>query len=498
MRSTGNALRLVDKVHLRKINETWLKVEAEPSVVQELSDILTFEVPGAKFMPAVKAKYWDGKVRLLNALTGATYVGLKDEILRFCKVRDYECTLDESLNPQNKITIKETAEFLKSLGLTMTPRDYQVESFMHAVNNDRSVFLSPTASGKSFIIYLVTRYYDARTLIIVPTTSLVSQLATDFSEYGFRSDQLVHRVFGGVAKQSDKPITISTWQSIYKLDKTYFKDFDVIIGDEAHQFKAKSLTTIMEKLENTKYRFGFTGTLDGSLTNKITLEGLFGAVHQVTTTRELMDAKTVADMKLKVIILKHDKDACKASKKFDYQKEVDYIVTNDARNKFLRNLALSLKGNTLLLFQFVDKHGKVLYDRIKIKDPNRKVFFIHGGVEAEDREEVRRVVENESDAVIVASFGTFSTGVNIRNLHNVILASPSKSRIRLLQSIGRGLRISGTKDTVNVYDIADDMRIGTHTNYTLQHLMERLEIYNSENFEYKIFNMDLDNGKSTG
>jgi superfamily II DNA or RNA helicase len=211
-----------------------------------------------------------------------------------------------------------------------------------------------------------------------------------------------------------------------------------------------------------------------------------------------MDAKTVADMKLKVIILKHDKDACKAGKKFDYQKEVDYIVTNDSRNKFLRNLALSLNGNTLLLFQFVDKHGKVLYDKIKIKDPNRKVFFIYGGVEAEDREEVRRVVENESDAVIVASFGTFSTGVNIRNLHNVILASPSKSRIRLLQSIGRGLRISGTKDTVHVYDIADDMRIGTYTNYTLQHLMERIDIYNSENFEYKIFNMDLNNGKSTG
>jgi len=488
----------VDRVHLRKINETWLKVEAEPAVVQELSDFLTFSVPGAQFMPSVKAKYWDGKIRLLNALTGATYVGLKDEIVKFCEPRGYEITLDESMLPSNKIDAEQTIEFLKSLNLTMKPRDYQVEAFMRAVNSDRGVFLSPTASGKSFIIYLVTRYYDSRTLIIVPTTSLVSQLYSDFADYGFSSDIHIHRVYGGIDKRSDKPITISTWQSIYKLDKTYFKDFDLIIGDEAHQFKAKSLTTIMEKMENTKYRFGFTGTLDGSLTNKITLEGLFGSVYQVTTTRELMDAKTVAEMKLKVIILKHDKEACKKGKKYSYQEEVDYIVTNDDRNKFLRNLSLSLKGNTLLLFQFVDKHGRILYDSIKMKDPERKVFFIHGGVEAEDREDVRRVVENENDAVIVASFGTFSTGVNIKNLHNVILASPSKSRIRLLQSIGRGLRISGTKDTVYVYDIADDMRIGSHTNYTLQHLMERLDIYNSENFEYKIFNMEIDNGKSTG
>ena len=488
---TGNVLRLVDKVHLRKINETYLKVEAEPSVVQELSDQLTFEVPGAKFMPAVRNRFWDGKIRLLNALTAITYAGLVEEIRRFCKARDYEFSVDDSLKPTKKIDEEETIEFLKSLNLTMKPRDYQVEAFMRAVNSDRGVFLSPTASGKSFIIYLITRYYNARTLIIVPTTSLVSQLASDFADYGFDSSTNVHSVFSGQDKRSPKPITISTWQSIYKLPKSYFEDYDLIIGDEAHQFKAKSLTTIMEKMENTKYRFGFTGTLDGSMTNEITLTGLFGPVYRVTTTKSLMDDGKVAKLNIKVIILKHKKEDRKLISKTNYQDEVDWIVSNAVRNKFLRNLTLSAEGNTLLLFQFVDKHGKLLYDSIKSKDPNRKVFFIHGGVDAEDRENVRRIVESESNAVIVASFGTFSTGINIRNLHNIVLASPSKSRIRLLQSIGRGLRLSETKDSVTVYDIGDDLRHGDRTNYTLQHLTERMEIYNSEDFEYKIYTVDL-------
>ena len=126
---------------------------------------------------------------------------------------------------------------------TMQPRDYQLDAFVHAVRERRSLLLSPTASGKSFIIYLLVRYYAKRTLIIVPTTSLVSQLASDFADYGFDSDKFVHRVFSGKDKVSKRPITISTWQSIYKLHKDYFSQFDVIIGDEAHLFKADRKST---------------------------------------------------------------------------------------------------------------------------------------------------------------------------------------------------------------------------------------------------------------
>lgn len=486
-------------MHLRKINAVHMRVEAEPAVIQELSEHLTFDVPGAKFMPAVRNKFWDGKIRLLNALTGVTYAGLADEISKFCDPRGYDVTLDDSLKSSGSdISEKDYKEFIEAIGLTLKPRDYQIEAFCQAIRDGRRVFISPTASGKSLIIYLITRFYGLKTLIIVPTTSLVAQLSSDFKDYGYDSDKYVHQIYSGQEKRANKPITISTWQSIYKLPPDWFSDYDVIIGDEAHQFKAKSLTTIMEKMTSTEYRFGFTGTLDGSLTNKMTLEGLFGPVMQVTTTRDLMDAGSVANLKLKVLVLKHPKEMSKLAKKYTYQQEIEYLIGYEPRNKFVRNLALSLEGNSLLLFQMVDKHGRILYDMIKSKAKDRNVFFIHGGVDAEDREEVRKIVEREKDSIIVASYGTFSTGVNIRNLHNVVFASPTKSRIRTLQSIGRGLRTSEQKTSVNVYDIADDMRIGSYTNFTIQHLTERLEIYNSENFDYKIFNMELNDGKSSG
>jgi len=351
------------------------------------------------------------------------------------------------------------------------------------------LMLSPTASGKSFIIYLLVRYYHARTLIIVPTTSLVSQLASDFADYGFLSDRFVHRIFAGQDKQTDKPITISTWQSLYKMPKEYFQQFDVVIGDEAHLFKAKSLTSILSMLDNCKYRFGFTGTLDGTQTHKLVLEGLFGAVRQVTTTATLIDQKHLSSFHIKAIVLKYPDEIKKLISKYDYQAEMDWLVRNDARNKFIKNLALSLNGNTLLLFQYVDKHGKVLNEMLK--DSDRKVFFVHGGVDGEEREEIRRIVESETSSIIVASYGTFSTGVNIRNLHNIIFASPSKSKIRNLQSIGRGLRKSNSKETATLYDIADDLTWKSKKNFTILHFVERIKIYSEEQFEYKIYPVNL-------
>jgi superfamily II DNA or RNA helicase len=350
--------------------------------------------------------------------------------------------------------------------------------------------LSPTASGKSFIIYLLTRYYNAKTLIIVPTTSLVSQLYSDFADYGFDSNTNVHRVFGGQDKQTDRPITISTWQSIYKLDKKYFEQFDVIIGDEAHLFKAKSLTSIMSKLSKTKYRFGFTGTLDGTQTHKLVLEGLFGRVRQVTTTAKLIEEKHLAEFQIKAIILKYPDIIRQGLRTADYQTEIDFLVRFGPRNRFIKNLVLSLEQNTLILFQFVEKHGEVLYDMIT-KETDRPVYFVSGKVEGEEREEIRKIVEKSNNAIIVASSGTFSTGVNIRNLHNIIFSSPSKSKIKNLQSIGRGLRKSETKEIATLYDIADDLTWKNRKNYTILHFVERMKIYNEEQFNYKIYPVNI-------
>ena len=481
----------METVSIEKINEVYNKIHCDPSVAYELNDYFTFDVPGAKFMPAVRNKFWDGKIRLFQVMTGYLYGGLNLYVEEFCKSRNYVLDYISDFS-DSEFSIKEAKEFIDKLGLPekYTPRDYQLEAFVHAVRQRRSLLLSPTASGKSFIIYLIMRYYSVRTLIIVPTTSLVSQLYSDFADYGFQSDIFCHRIFSGQDKQSNKPITISTWQSIYKLPKEYFQQFDLVIGDEAHLFKAKSLTSILSKLENTKYRFGFTGTLDGSQTHKLVLEGLFGAVRKVVTTAELIEQKHLADFSIKSIVLSYPDDVRQLVSKMDYQTEIDYLVRNEARNKFIRNLTLSLEGNTLLLFQFVEKHGKVLYDALKA-ETDRPVYFVAGSVDGEEREEIRKIVEEQPNAIIVASYGTFSTGVNIKNLHNVIFSSPSKSRIRNLQSIGRGLRRSETKTDSTLYDIADDFTWKTKKNFTLLHFMERIKTYNEEKFPYKIYKVSI-------
>ena len=406
-----------DKVLLQKVNEVYLRVSSEPSVIQELSDHLTFDVPGAKFSPAYRNRFWDGKIRLLNSLTGLTYTGLVKEISEFAASRNYDIEIDPKLLPE-----KYDSD-LQSFNLTQTPRNYQQAAFESAINNQRGVFLSPTASGKSLIIFLLASFYNKmglKTLVIVPTVSLVMQMKKDFDSY--TTDQLdIHSISAGVDRVSKSPIVISTWQSIYKMPKDWFNQFGCVIGDEVHLFKATSLKSIMEKLIDCKYRYGFTGTLDGSHTNKITLEGLFGPVKQVTTSSDLMEQGLIANLKIKAIILKHNDEDRKLAKKFSYQEEMDFIVKHQKRNKFIRNLGLSLDGNTLILFQYVDKHGKMLHDMFTTKDPERKTYFVHGGVDGDDRERIRGIVDSHDEEKIIFEFGNKKIICNSDN--DVLLSS---------------------------------------------------------------------------
>lgn len=478
-----------DQIRVVYHDEVYNKIVCDPGLAMELADHFTFEVPGAKFMPTVRNKVWDGKIRLFNPLTSLLYSGLNNHLEQFCKSRDYELELDGPF-ADTEFSLIEAKKFIEKLGPKHEPRDYQIEAFVHAVRKRRSVLLSPTGSGKSFIIYLLACWYRSKTLVIVPTTSLVHQMASDFEDYGLPPG-MTHKIMSGEEKESNKPFVVSTWQSIYKMPKKWFDQFDVVIGDEAHLFKAKSLTTIMGKLSGCKHRFGFTGTLDGTQTHKLVLEGLFGPVRKITTTSKLIEQKHLADFSIKAIVLKYPNDIRKLMAGSDYQAEIDFIVRNDARNRFIKNLALSLKGNTLLLFQFVEKHGKILHDLISKEAVDRKVFFISGAIDGEKREEIRKIIETETDAIVVASFGTSSTGINIRNLHNVVFASPSKSRVRNLQSIGRGLRTSDQKTKATLYDIADDLTWKSKQNHTIMHYVERIKIYSEEKFIYKSYTVDL-------
>jgi superfamily II DNA or RNA helicase len=480
---------------ISKKNEIYLKIEAEPHIFYELSDQFTFDIPGAKFMPQYRSKHWDGKIRLFNLQTGEIYSGLLDKVIAFCDNHNYTFEFKENKyyglpgEMDETISLEGVKDYMQSI-CSHTPRDYQVQGVFDALKYKRKLLLSPTASGKSLMIYSIVRYFveqDKNILLIVPTTSLVEQMYKDFEDYGWNSDDYCHRVYGGSERVSNKPVVISTWQSIYKLEKPFFDRFDVVIGDEAHQFKSKSLVSIMSKLHDAKYRFGFTGTLDGTQTHKLVLEGLFGSTYKLIKTDELIKKGYLSKLDIKVLLLKHE------PQKFDvYEDEVQYLISHNKRNKFIKNLTLDLKGNTLVLFNRVATHGEPLYEVInKDKSDNRKVFFIHGGVDTEERELVRKIAEDESNAIIVASYGTFSTGINIKNLHNIIFASPSKSRIRNLQSIGRVLRKNKEKVSATLYDIADDTTYNSKRNYTLNHLVERIKIYNEENFNYEIITVNL-------
>ena len=479
---------------LTKKNDVHLVIEADEDVRRDLGEHFTFSVPGFKFMPAYRSRHWDGKIRLFSYTNGQIYTGLYPYILNWCKENNVQ-VVDGTKIKDTKVDISKVDEFIKALKIPMEVRDYQKEAFIHAVQKNRCLLLSPTASGKSLIVYLLTRFNQLRIknkiLIIVPTTSLVEQLYKDFKDYGYDSDRYVHRIYEGHSRDTDKQIIISTWQSIYNQPKKWFGQFDMIVGDEAHLFKAVSLTKIMTKLNKCKYRVGLTGTLDGTKTHKLVLEGLFGTVNKVVSTTELQETGKLADLKIFCLVLQHGKTERDFLKDKNYQEEMDYLVSNEKRNKYIRNLCLSLQGNSLCLFQYVEKHGEILKQLIEEKAENKKVFFVHGGVEADEREKIRFITEKSDNAIIIASFGVFSVGVNIRNLHNIVFASPSKSRIRNLQSIGRGLRLKDNKSSATLYDIADDISYNGKENYTLAHFRERINIYNEEDFNYEIHNVDL-------
>ena len=473
-------------VEISKVNEVYIRVSCQRDIAQEISDHFTFLVPGHTFVPAYRKKLWDGKIRLFNVMNHLLYYGLLEHLCKFLYLRNYKTKFVDDFKTELVIL---THEDLPKLPVEI--RDYQLNAINHALTNHRSLLLSPTASGKSLIIYILVRYLKLKTLILVPTTSLVSQMYNDFREYGWDVANNCHTVFAGRDKGSELPVIISTWQSIYKMQQKYFEQYELVIGDEAHGFKSKSLTAIMTKCINAKYRIGTTGTLDGTQTHKLVLEGLFGKVHKVTTTKKLIDQKHLSPFTINALVLKHPDSICHNLKGINYQEELEYLISSEARNKYIVNLTIGLERNTLLLFRFVEKHGQLLYDMIKENTNDRKIFFVYGGTDTDTREQIRAIVESKRNAVIVASYGVFSVGVNIRNLHNIIFASPSKSRIRNLQSIGRGLRLSDKKEIATLYDIADDLSHKEKKNYTLEHFEERVKVYKEEQFSLSTYHIQL-------
>lgn len=482
-----------------------MRVVCDSGIKQELSEFFAFRPEGYQFSPKYKARVWDGTIRLFQPMKPVLYVGLYPHLKKFCEDRDYILESPREIGEEEYIEDGYVEELAERISCKFKPRDYQIEYIENALRNRRSLSLSPTSSGKSLIIYLLQQhYYDAlglRTLIIVPTISLVHQMAGDFADYGCKDE--IYTIQGGVDKNTKAPIVISTWQSLVKQSKDWFQQFGVVMGDEAHTFQAKSLTTIMHKLNKCEFRHGFTGTLKSSesKTHRLVLEGCFGEVKRIVSTKKLMDEGTVADFEVKAIVLNHSNEQKAAFKKAmstvkesvrRWPAEREFIVNHEKRNNFIKNLLWSLKDqNNLVLFDLVEKHGKILEPMLRKE--GRELHFIYGATKGDERERIRHLVENDpvKQHDILASYGVFSTGVNIKRLDNVIFASSGKSEIKVLQSIGRSLRKAEDSRKAVLYDIADDLSVGSYENYTLKHFKSRIEIYSSEEFPFKIYNIDI-------
>jgi superfamily II DNA or RNA helicase len=487
----------METVKLNKLDETWLHIDADLGIVYEIDTEFQYEVPNARFHPKVKAHIWDGIIHLVNVYKKISYVGLYRQIGEFCEGLGYRVEYDPDLFAGDT-SFDEIKGYVDSLNIhsndvKLEINDHQYDAIFECISNDRRIIESPTASGKSVMVYAISRYYlskKKKVLIVAPTTGLVLQMFGDFQDYSsdnkFNAEKYCHIIMEGREKNSPKPVFISTWQSIFRQPKSWFEQFDVIIVDEVHLAKAASLVKIMENVVKAKYRFGFTGSLDKSLTHKKMLSALFSEPARVATTRQLIDQGKLSDIEIKALVLQYPKEITKIMKHYNYDEEIDYIVRNPNRNIFIRKLVSVLKGNTLVLFNFVEKHGEMLFEEIKNNCPDHHVFFIHGKIAAEERDRIRKLTETLENVIIVASSGTMSTGTNIRRLHNVVFTSPTKSFIRVIQSIGRGLRLAGDKTILKLFDIADDLRHGKRRNFAFKHYAIRLGYYAEERFNYAI------------
>jgi len=483
---------MTDRVVVHPSDANFVFVEAPPHVFREIQDTFTVYAPGYKFSPLFKQGFWDGKIRYLQS-DGRIYKGLMKRVEDFCLESGYEY---HSLvpKPDETFTVADARAFAEKLNLPFKPDDFQVEAVSHAVEEQRSLLVSPTASGKSLIAYMIARHYDANTLIVVPTVSLVSQMAKDIRSYGYSDG--IHEIRAGQSKDSVDKITIATWQSVYKMDESWYTRIAAVIGDEAHLFKAKSLVKVMGNLPHCDLRFGLTGSLDGTETGQLLVEGLFGPVFTVAKTMDLVESGRISEFTIDAVRLTYSDSVRKYftkqkdKPKKTYAEEMKFFSQYETRNKFLRQLSLSLGGATLLLFHTIE-HGKKLYEDIR-KHTDRPVFLVHGAVEAEDREKVRESVARGDEPIAIASFGTFSTGIDMPNLRNLILgAGVGKSRVRVLQSIGRTIRKHHGKTVARIIDVGDDAGLKGGMNHSLSHFNQRLSLYAREGFRYRIHDVKI-------
>lgn len=507
-------------VYIKKVDNTHLEIICQDfDFVVLMREKFSFFADGYKFAPSYINKYWDGKIRLLKE-TNLMPLGLYEDVEKFCASQNHPYKRDPSIVRYN-LPVEKFENFVTNLnihtgGESIDPYEYQITAAHWALEMQRGILLSPTSSGKSLIQYMIIRLLEKMVdgmsmIVIVPTVGLVAQMIGDFCDYSseidWNGEKMIHGIKGGVSKETDKHIIVSTYQSLAKVDKSFFEQFDICMVDEVHTATAKSITRVVEACVNATYKIGLTGTLDEAKANEMTLKGLFGPVFEVITTRQLMDMNRVANLDIKMAMIVHpeedrkllrsaprgekdEKTGKKKRRKATYQEEMAHIVASPKRNKFIMRLASKLEGNTIIMINEIE-HGENLVKWLKEGLPHKNIYLYTGAVNANDREEIRQAMEKQDGAIIVGSLGTISTGISIKRLHNLVFAHPSKSKIKVLQSVGRLLRKSKFGNNVTMYDLVDDFRIGAYSNYVYDHGMERYRFYCEQQFDVEMLDVEI-------
>ncbi len=511
-----------------KLNESFVIIKCgSPSIEKELTNLFAIYPENYKWTPAYRMRQWDGKIKFFKKWDNSLPIGLTYKLEKFIKRAGYDITYDyKDIEDVDELTFH---EFVGSLNLTYPPRDYQLEATYDACKFKKMSIESVTSSGKSLIIYMISRWVvneGGRMLIVVPTTSLVEQLYGDFMEYGYNCADNVHKIYSGQSKFFEKPIIISTWQSIYK-EPTIFENFGGLIIDESHGAKAKSLTAISQACINAKYKIGLSGTYpDKKLAEYYSIVGSLGPLKKYTTDKDLEQRGIIAKLSLvkvfltypewfrkKVFDLVHDT-------KFDddgnpipnYFAELDALIDCCERTEFIAKIVKNLNQNVIILFNRI-KHGKAIKEELQTILNDRIIFYVDKDIPTMEREMIRATTERKNNVVIVASYGTFRQGINIKNLHYIIFATSYKKKIPVLQSIGRGRRIKEGKEWIKVYDLIDalkweyedDVEIENDDgsisiekmktqwiNYTLRQFFKRSSYYKEREFRTKSIFYDIE------
>jgi len=490
---------------IEKVNSSCVHLVCEDGLSHRFYNVFSAYAPGYRFNPRFKLHVWDGKVRCYNPITQILPIGLLNNLLIWCDQHKIEYSLQGFDKPLRDNIDKEELEKQMNSYITagFQARDYQVNAVHAALTNRRGVLLSCTGSGKSLMIYTFLRYLldnkDVhRAILIVPSVSLVEQMFSDFRDYGWDDlEDHVEMLYSGKKPTFKKEILISTWQSLEKEDPEFFEVYDACVVDECHQAKCNVVTRLLKLMHNAEYKIGTSGTLPTEISEQLQINSVIGNVLFELKSCELIARGYLTKLNIAAIFLKYPLSFIEENKERTYPEEVKMVEEYPNRNKVLNFIIdhTSPMNNMLILVNHRN-HLKDVEDYLHKNYPEKKVSIITGDVKAKVREEIRVGIEDEDGTILLATYQTMSTGVNIPKLHAIMLFSNSKSRIKVLQSIGRGLRKHNSKNKVIIYDIVDDLSYKKRTgriakNYCMQHFDERSSYYIEQEFPVITTKLDI-------